>query len=111
MKNTLLAAAAVLGLTATVASAESLLPVPVIGSLEYAFEADVASMDLGTRIDLGVVTLTPMINAAYDTDLRFTGAELTASYLITEGLDVYATIESDSEWEYSEFTIGMSFSF
>jgi hypothetical protein len=111
MKNVILATAVTFGL-ATAASAEGLLPVPIMGSIEYATEAAVTSVDLGTELSFGDLTLSNNFNLSDASgEIAFDGLEVTASYGVFEGVGVYAIIETNKDLEYSEGTVGVSFKF
>jgi hypothetical protein len=112
MKNVFLATAAAVAFTATAASAESLLPVPVMGSFEYATEAETMTLDLGTQLTVGAIAITPLatFDDAGDT-FEFTSAEVTVSYMIGNNVDLYATVEGDQDFGHAETTVGVAFSF
>ena len=112
MKNVFIAATAALGFTATAAAAESLLPVPVMGQMEYATEAETFTLDLGTELTMGPIALTPiaeMSDAGGEFD--FTGADLTASYMIGDSVDLFVTVEGDDEFAHEETSFGVAFKF
>lgn len=111
MKSVILATAFVLTSTAAFAS-DSLLPVPVMGSVEYAVEAETTSFDLGTYIGFGNFGLSPLANFSDASgSFDFDSAEVTATYMFGSNIDVYATIEADADFEYSEAKVGLAFSF
>lgn len=111
MKKFFLATVATFGITSA-AAAEGLLPVPVMGSIEYATEASTTSIALGTEMTVGQFSLMPMFNLS-DTsgEFDFDGLEITAVYSVTDGVNVFATVETDNEWGYAETTIGAAFRF
>jgi hypothetical protein len=111
MKSVILATAFVLTSTAAFAG-DMFLPIPVMGSVEYAVEAETTSIDLTTYVGFGNLGLSPLANFS-DTsgDFDFDGAEVTATYMIGANIDVYATVEADADFEYSETKVGVAFSF
>lgn len=111
MKNVILATAVTFGL-ATAASAEGLLPVPVMGSIEYATEAAVTSIDLGTEVSFGDFSFAPTFNLSDASgEFDFDGLEFTAAFGVTNGVNLYAIVETDSEFDYAETTVGVAFKF
>jgi hypothetical protein len=112
MKNVFLAAVAALGLTATAAAADELA---VIGGIEYAFEAETTEATLGLEYAPAIIsglTITPVLTMNNDgQDFDFAQAEVTVAYVIVEGVDLYATVESDVDFNYAETTVGLAFRF
>jgi hypothetical protein len=112
MKSVILATAIAMTSTAAFAADGSLLPIPVMGSVEYAVEAETTSFDLGTYIGIGNFGVSPLANFS-DTSgsFDFDGAEVTATYMFGSNVDLYATIEADADFEYTEATVGVAFAF
>ena len=112
MKNVFLATVAALGLTATAAAADEFA---VIGGIEYAWEAETTETTLGVEYAPAFVaglTITPTftMNDAGQ-DFGFSSADLTVAYDVAEGVNVYATVESDDDFNYAETTVGLAFRF
>lgn len=111
MKSVFLATAFVLTSTAAFAG-DTLLPVPVMGSVEYAVEAETTSFDLGTFVGFGNFGVSPLANFSDASgSFDFDGAEVTATYMFGTNIDLYATIEADADFEYSEAKVGVAFAF
>ena len=111
MKSVILATTFVLTSTAAFAG-DSLLPVPVMGSVEYAVEAETTSFDLGTYVGFGNFGVSPLANFSDASgSFDFDGAEVTATYMFGSNIDLYATIEADADFEYTEAKVGVAFAF
>jgi hypothetical protein len=112
MKNVFLATVAALGLTATAAAADELA---VLGGIEYAWEAETTEVTAGVEYApafIGGLTITPMITMNdVGSDFDFASAELTVAYDVAKGVNVYATVESDDDFNYAETTVGLAFRF
>ena len=112
MKNVFLAVVAALGLTATAAAADEFA---VIGGIEYAWEAETTETTVGVEYTpafipgLAVTPTLTMNDVGQDFD--FASAELSVAYYVTNNVNVYATVETDNDWDYEETTIGVSFQF
>lgn len=109
MKNIIIAAATATLLTAAAASANGLA---VLGGVEYTVEAEVLEATAGVEYAVGDLTLTPLLtlNDAAG-DFEFVNAELTVGYTVSPVVGVYATVETDSDWDYAETTLGVAFRF
>jgi hypothetical protein len=109
MKNMIIGAATAAILTATAANANDLA---ILGGLEYTTEAEVFEATVGVEGALAGFTITPLLTVN-DTagDFEFTGAEVTVGYSVSTAVAVYATIEADADWDYSETTLGVSLRF
>jgi hypothetical protein len=109
MRNIAIVATAVTFLTASVAVAEGL---GVFGSLEYAVEAQTVEANVGLDYAMGDFTITPTatINDASGS-VEFVGADVTVTYAIVGSTAAYVTVEADSNLNYSDVTVGVSFSF
>lgn len=105
-----LVVAAAIALTTTAASAQDLA---YVGSVEYAFEAEAVSLDFGAAMNVGNITVNPMLNAEYTSanDLDFTGVTLGVGYALTSNVGLYGSVETDGDFDYEEATMGVSFSF
>lgn len=106
MKSVMIAAAALVAF----ASAASAFERPTVLSYgEYKVEAETFELGAGTEFVLGNgIVLTPMI-VALDTandNFDFDRAELNVSYGVNQNVDLYATIETDADLDYSETTLG-----
>jgi hypothetical protein len=111
MKSVILATAIAMTSTAAFAADGSLLPVPVLGSVEYAVEAETISLELGTYIGFGNFGVSPLVNFSGTDAIDFDGAEVTATYMFGSNFDLYATIEADADFEYTEAAVGVAFAF
>lgn len=109
MKNMIIAAATAAILSATAANANDLA---ILGGLEYTTEAEVFEATVGVEGALAGFTITPLLTVN-DTagDFEFTGAEVTVGYSVSTAVAVYATVEADADWDYSETTLGVSLRF
>lgn len=109
MKNTFMAAIAAMGLSATSAYAGDL---SFNAETEYAFEAETFSIETGAAYNVNSFTFAGLVAFDDSADsLDFTGAEVSVSYAVTEGVDAYVRIEGDADWDHSETVVGVSFSF
>lgn len=112
MKTAIFAAA--LALTATTASADVLgLDFAIVGNAEYAVEAETIETNIGAQLALiPNLTITPLVTFAGTTDtFEFAGAEIGAAYAVNSNFDVYGVVEANKDFEYSEATVGVAFSF
>lgn len=110
MKKVLLATIAVFGVS-TAAYAEGF---GLVGETEYAFEADVFSLEAGTdynRGDFNFVALTKFDNDSVGDDFEFSGAELEVGYSINKNVTGYVRVEVDDDFDYDETVVGASFDF
>lgn len=110
--KTLIIAATIATLGTTV-SAQDSLPFGVIGSAEYAIEAEVFESRLGISYDALGMTFEPILVGTYVSggNFEFSGAELNAIYSINQNVDLYGRVDFDSDFDYDEFTIGLGFRF
>ena len=108
--KTVIMAAAIAALSATVAAAD---PLSFIGNSEYAFEAEVFELNAGVQYDVNQWELSAVANSEYASgeDFDFTGVELKAAFQATESVNIYAIIETDADLDYQEATIGTAFKF
>lgn len=113
--KTLIAAAAIATLgTAASAQDPSLgLPFNVIGSAEYAVEAEAFEGKFGVSYAIGDLTLAHMVVATYTSadSLDFAGVELNAIYAVSPNLNAYGRVDLDGDFAYDELTIGVGFNF
>lgn len=109
MKKVLFASATTLALSATAIAAAEWNPWAVS---EYTLEAQVFSVETGVDLAINDFTITPTItfdNAVNDFD--FAAAEVSAAYSFNTSVTTYATIEADSDFNYSETTFGVRVDF
>jgi hypothetical protein len=109
MKNLVIAAVAATALTASVASAADVV---ILGGLEYTVEAEGLEATAGVEYVMGQATFTPLVtlNDASG-DFEFTSVELKVGYTVAPGVDAYAVVEADSDFDYTETTVGVSLRF
>jgi len=111
MKNTMFGAIAALGLSTATAHANEL---SFIGETEYAFEAEVFSLEGGAEYTYDRFTFSGVAlfdNDSVDDDFEFTGLEFEGGYAITDSVSAYIRLELDEDAEYDETVAGMSFKF
>ena len=118
MKNVFLATVATLGVTATAAFADGAKApqtMTLLGSLEYAVEAETIEASVGAEFAPAFaagLTVTPMIVLNDDgQDFDFASAEVTVAYEVLDGVSAYTTVETDDSFDYAEATIGVEFRF
>lgn len=109
MINKMIAAVAALTLSTAAANAGELA---YLGGVEYAVEAEVFEATAGVEYAVGGFTLTPVftLNDAAG-DFEFAEAELTVGYEVTTSMSVYTTVETDSDFNHAETTVGVAFRF
>lgn len=110
MKNVFAAAAVFLGMT----TASFAQDVGFVGYGEYAFEAE--AFETGVGMEFGFydrLVVTPMLTATRtEADgFEFQSVDVTADYTLNETVDLYATLATNSDLEYQDFTVGASFNF
>lgn len=110
MKTAIFATA--LAITSTAASAEG-LALAFAGNAEYAVEAETFETNLGAVIGvMPSLTFAPSVTFAGNSDnFEFTGVEVGATYNLTSNFDLYGVVEADKDFNHSETTIGVAFSF
>lgn len=109
MTNTMMAAVAALTFSAAAASAGDLA---YLGGLEYTVEAEAFEATAGIEYAAGGLTLTPVLTINDATgDFEFAAADLTIGYAVATSVNVYATVEADADFDYTETTLGVSFRF
>lgn len=123
MKKFIMTTALALGLTTTAATASDLRRGPaaepidgfaVIGYGQYAVESE--GLETGLGVGWGVfdrLLVTGMFVGADTptTDFEFESLEVGVDYSVTGNISLYATLSSDSDFNYDEFLFGASFSF
>lgn len=110
MKNIMLGTVAALGFS-TAAYAGDL---DFVGETEYAFEAEVFSLEAGAEYYVNQFRFTGVTQFSddnIDDDFEFTGVELEAGYSIAQGVEAYVRLVTDEDLEYDETVIGASFRF
>jgi hypothetical protein len=109
MKTLMIAAVTATALSASVANANDLA---LLGGLEYAVQAESFEATAGLEYGIAGLTLTPVItlNDASG-DFKFAAAEFTVGYSFSTTVNVYATVEADSNWKYTETTLGVALRF
>lgn len=113
--KTVIAAAAILATTSTVAMAEGLaFERPTFaGMTEYNFETQAWAGEVGTEIALGALSVTSMALGSYaNEEFAFDGTEVTAAVDVVEGkTTAYLTVGTTDEFEYKDATAGVRWSF
>lgn len=104
MKSTLIAAAMIAFAGAAVAEPTYL------GYAEYAVEAETFEVATGAEFALNNgVTVTPMIvGFGIAEDFDFDRAEVTVEYKLNKNVNLYGTVETDSNLDYAETTLGIA---
>lgn len=105
MKKLMIAATALVAMTATATYAEEFY---WTAETEYAVEAGVFTTELGFEYNIEQFYIAPTIkgdNAGKDFD--FVGLEVEAGATITSGVDVYVRLETDNDLKYSETFVGL----
>lgn len=115
---TKLAAAVVVSSFATASAAQeiSIPKISFIGETGYSVDAEVLDMEAGAELDLSIVNLTIVGQAAYDNsvadpEFTFTGVELTSTVGIVDGIEGFSEITFDDEFGYQDTRIGVAFKF
>jgi hypothetical protein len=83
-----------------------------IGSAQYAFQTRTFETRLGMEYTYNSFTFIPILvgnNAAGN--FNFAGAEFGVRYSVSQNFNLYGVIEADSNFNYSEATIGVAFRF
>lgn len=109
MKSVMIAVAAVAAMTG-VAMAET---PSFVGYSEYSIEAK--NLEIGVGAEVYVADgfyLTPMVIGSGATDeFDFDHAEIKATYIVNENVNVYGKVKSDADFGYSDTTVGVAFQF
>ncbi len=109
MKSVMIAVTALVAMTG-MAMAET---PTFVGYSEYAVEAN--SFEIGAGAELYVLDgfyLTPMVIGNGDVDaFDFTRAEVKATYVVNENIDVYGKIKTDADFNYDDAVVGVAFRF
>ena len=109
MKSVMIATVALAAMTG-VAMAET---PSFVGYSEYSIEAN--SFELGAGAEVYVAKgfyLTPMIVGTGAADaFDFDHAEVKATYILNENLNVYGKVKTDADFKYSDAIVGVSFQF
>lgn len=110
MKNLIIAAVVATSFTAGAAYADGL---GFGGYGEYAIEAETFEFGLNTSYEIDALTLSAeaVFTKPSGVDLDFTEVTVGASLAVQENVSVYTEVLFDSELDYDEASIGVSFSF
>jgi len=110
MKNVMLGAIAALGLSTVAASAGDFV---AIGETEYAFEAEVFTLEGGAEYAVNDFTFSgvALFEDNQTMDFDFTGVEIEAGYDVTESVTAYVRVEVDEDLDYDETVVGAAFRF
>lgn len=109
MKKLVLAATAAFALSATAVAASDY---GVWSTAEYAIEAETFEVETGVDVSYNNFTFTPAFTLGDVTgDFDFVSAEVTASYKVNSNFSAYATVETDSDFDYAETTVGVRVDF
>jgi hypothetical protein len=123
MKKLFMGTALALGLSTTMVAASDLRRGPaaepidgfaVIGYGQYAVESETLETGLGVGwgiFDRLLVTGMFIGEDTATTDFEFESLEIGVDYSVTGNISLYATLSSDSDFNYDEFLFGASFSF
>lgn len=106
----LLLASAIVGATATLASAQEFKP--YVGA-EHKVEADSQKLYAGIGTDFSVFSIKAQanMNNTANTDWDYAGMDLDISTTLGNGMVLYMNNDLDSDWDRTETTIGVKYSF
>lgn len=109
MKSVMIATAALVTM-AGVAMAET---PSFVGYSEYAVEAKSFEVGAGAEVYLAKgFYLTPMVvGSGPSNDFTFDHAEVKATYILNENVNVYGKVKTDSDFNYDEAIVGVAFQF
>lgn len=110
MKNLIIAAVVATSFTAGAAYADGL---GFGGYGEYAIESETLEFGLNASYEIDALTLSTeaVFTKPNGVDLDFTEVTVGAAYALDGNVSLYTEVLFDSEFEYDEATIGVSFSF
>ena len=109
MKSVMIATAALFTM-AGVAMAET---PSFVGYSEYSIEAKTFELGAGAEVYVSDgFYVTPMIVGLGEADaFTFDHAEVKATYMLNENINLYGKVTSTSDWGYADTTVGVSFQF
>lgn len=109
MKNVMLSAIAALGLSTAAYAGDF----AAIGETEYAFEAEVFTLEGGAEYTVNDFTFSgvALFEDNQTADFNFTGVEIEAGYDVTESVTTYVRVEMDDGLDYDETVVGAAFRF
>ena len=86
--------------------------VAITGYTEYAVEAQEVTLNVGTELSVASIAVSPSLDFTYaDSNGDFSGVNLDASYALTDSMSAYVEVDFNSDVEYDEATVGVSFNF
>jgi hypothetical protein len=102
--------AAALAVSASAATANNL---DVVGYTQYEFEAERFETGVGVEYSIDRFSFTPVLKVANapGQSLDFDGVDIGVDYQITDAVVGYTKFEFDGDFDYEEFTVGVSFRF
>ena len=105
-----LAFAAALAISASAAAANDL---DVVGYTQYEFEAERFETGIGVEYSIDRFSFTPVLKVANapGQSLDFDGVDFGVAYQFTDAVNGYTKVEFDSDFDYEEMTVGVSFRF
>ena len=99
--------------TIALVAASSVATAEITASTEYAVEAEAFAMGLDHTT--GFKSFDVSVGADWEMPLKgaldFTGVEVGLGYILNGGTQLYGKVNFDDTFEYSEATLGMSFTF
>lgn len=109
MKSVMIAVAALV----TMAGAAMAETPSFVGYSEYAVEANSFELGAGAEVYLADgFYLTPMVVGKGPADaFEFDHAEVKATYILNENVNVYGKVKSDADFKYDEAIVGVAFQF
>ena len=118
MKNLFLAGA-IVALTAVSAQAEGVIRSGIMSmlkpdaSVEYGFKTKKWSGDVGVTANISRLSVRPAIDWGYASGDSFSisGASVKSTMAISNSLSAYSELSLDSDFKYSDISVGVSISF
>lgn len=118
MKNLFLAGA-IVTLTAMSAQAEGVIRSGIMSmlkpdaSVEYGFKTKKWSGDVGVTANISRLSVRPAIDWGYASGDSFSisGASVKSTMAISNSLSAYSELSLDSDFKYSDISVGVSISF
>jgi len=105
--------ATTMALIATTATADSMFDFGAKGKMEYSVENEGFTMEAGPTVTFGKFDVESRLIGTVDTgaEFDFVGVELEGTYDLSDRLDLYGVISTDSSVDYEDLKFGVSFSF